>query len=147
MGPESMVQSLGMLRQVFEGTSYVEIARHAGVSRTLVEQRVKAIARELPASGGVPGIPPSGPVLVAQLRRERGDFLDAIVRLRPPAQPSVPPKHLVLTDSDIERFVAITRAHSSCRTRDVAMRSCCSPPGRNPRRWRARGGRLPGQGR
>ncbi|MCK7501145.1 MAG: hypothetical protein MZW92_71740 [Comamonadaceae bacterium] len=32
---------------MLDGTTYAEVARQAGVSRTLVEQRVKAVAREL----------------------------------------------------------------------------------------------------
>jgi integrase len=121
MSPESMAQSLAMLRQVLDGISYVEIARQAGVSRTLVEQRVKTIARELAARMGVAGIAPHGPVLAAQLRHERGAYLEAIARFRPQDLPDAPPRSAALSDADIEHLVSVTRAHSNCRARDVAL--------------------------
>ena len=82
MNPESMAQSLGMLRQVLDGTPYAEVARQTGVSRTLVEQRVKAIARDLAASAGLPGAAPGARVLIPELRRAREAMLEAIARAR-----------------------------------------------------------------
>jgi integrase len=121
MSPESIAQSLAMLRQVLDGASYIEIARRAGVSRTLVEQRVKTVARELAVRMGVAGSAPHGPVLAAQLRRERSAYLEAIARFRLQDLPDARPRHAVLSDADIEHLVSVTRAHSKFGARDVAL--------------------------
>ena len=121
VSPESMAQSLGMLRQVLDGTPYVEIARQAGVSRTLVEQRVKAVARELASSVGLPGVAPGAPVLIPELRRARDALIDAIAHFRPPEPSPVARRSVALSDADLDHVVAITRAHSNFRARDVAM--------------------------
>jgi uncharacterized protein YerC len=53
MRSESVAKSIQMLKGVLDGKTYVAIARESGLSRSAVEQRVKALARDLETVVGV----------------------------------------------------------------------------------------------
>jgi uncharacterized protein YerC len=52
MSVESVAKSIQMLKGILDGKTYVAIARDSGLSRSAVEQRVKALARELQTGRG-----------------------------------------------------------------------------------------------
>jgi transposase-like protein len=53
MRAESVAKSIKMLKGILDGKTYVAVAREYGVSRSAVEQRVKALARDLQTVVGV----------------------------------------------------------------------------------------------
>ena len=53
MRAESVAKSIRMLKGILGGKTYVAIAQASGLSRSAVEQRVKALARELQTVVGV----------------------------------------------------------------------------------------------
>jgi len=53
MRAESVAKSIQMLKEILGGKTYVAIAQASGLSRSAVEQRVKALARDLQTVVGV----------------------------------------------------------------------------------------------
>jgi len=53
MRAESVAKSIQMLKEILDGKTYVAIAQESGLSRSAVEQRVKALARDLQTVVGV----------------------------------------------------------------------------------------------
>ena len=53
MSAESVAKSIQMLKGILGGKTYVAIGQECGLSRSAVEQRVKALARDLQTVVGV----------------------------------------------------------------------------------------------
>ena len=53
MRTESVAKSIRMLKEILDGKTYMAIAQASGLSRSAVEQRVKALARDLQTVVGV----------------------------------------------------------------------------------------------
>jgi uncharacterized protein YerC len=47
MRVESVAKSIQMLKGILDGKTYLAVAQESGLSRSAVEQRVKALARDL----------------------------------------------------------------------------------------------------
>ena len=53
MRAESLTKSIQMLKGILDGKTYVAVAQESRLSRSAVEQRVKALARDLQLVVGV----------------------------------------------------------------------------------------------
>ena len=119
MKAQSAARAIRMLRAVLEGKTYDDVAKEEGIVRSAVEQRVKLIDAELRASVGVEGAPRSGPISAKQMRQLKDAYLVAISRYTP--KESERRTGQALSDAELEHAVAVTREHSNCAQRDVAL--------------------------
>jgi integrase len=95
MGAESLAKSIKMLKRILEGKTYVAVAQESGVSRSAVEQRVKALARDLQTVVGVEWVDEDEVPTVKRMRARKNSYLEALAHYR--------------------------RLHSNCRNRDVVL--------------------------
>lgn len=121
MEAESVAKSIEMLKAVLEGDTYQAIAKQSGLTRSAVEQRVKALARDLQTIVGVEGVGEVEVPTARQMRERRDGYLEALEHYRPQRRLGAGKRSRTLTTEDMERAVAITRQSSSCRNRDVAL--------------------------
>jgi integrase len=70
---------------------------------------------------GVEGVDEDEVPAVKGMRARRDHYLEALEHYRPQPFPTPGKRSRALTREDIERAVAVTRLHSSCRNRDVAL--------------------------
>lgn len=117
------MQSIAMLQDVIDGKPYHAVAFAYGVTRTVVERRIKAAVRMLSREVGIDGVNQDGPVFVQRLRARKLEIADAIRRYKPrTAQaPQEKPVGRRLTDEDIALALQKTRMRSACPVRDVAL--------------------------
>lgn len=121
MRPESLATSIKMLKEILDGKPYVAVARESGLSRSAVEQRVKALARDLETVVGVERVDEDEVPTVEAMRARKGNYLEALEHYHPQRVVSARNGPRALTDHDIERVVAAIRQHSNCRKRDTAL--------------------------
>jgi len=121
MSAESAAKSIKMLKAVLEGKTYQAVARESGLSRSGVEQRVKALAHELQKVVGVEYVDEDEVPTVATLRARRDYYLEALAHYQPQRAVRARKRGRAVTDGDLEQAVAMTRQHGKCRNRDVAL--------------------------
>jgi len=121
MRAESVAKSAQMLKGMLDGKTYLDIARESGLSRSAVEQRVKALARDLQRVVGVERVDEDEMPTTKGMRARRDNYLEALEHYRPQRAVNVGKVSRVLTGEDIEHAVAMTRQHSHCPNRDVAL--------------------------
>ena len=121
MRAESVAKSIQMLKGILDGKTYAAIARESGLSRSAVEQRVKALARDLEMVVGVEWVDEDNAPSVTAMRARKDNYLEALEHYRPQRVAVTGKKPRALKDQDIERAVAMIRQHSNCRKRDTAL--------------------------
>lgn len=121
MRAESMAKSIKMLKGVLEGKTYAAVAHESRLSRSAVEQRVKALARDLQTIVGVESVDEDEVVTVKAMRARKESYLEALEHYHPQCVAGVRKGRRALTDQDIGRVVAAIRQHSNCRKRDTAL--------------------------
>ena len=120
MRAESVAKSIQMLKAILDGKTYVAIARESGLSRSAIEQRVKALARDLETVVGVEWVDEGDTPSVNAMRARKANYLEALAHYEP-QRAATGKKPRALQDQDIERAVAMIRQHSNCRKRDTAL--------------------------
>jgi site-specific recombinase XerD len=118
---ESVTKSIKMLKGILDGKTYVAVAREFELSRSAVEQRVKALARDLQRVVGVECVDEDEVPTVKGLRARKDNYLEALEHYRPQRVVNAGKASRALTRQDIEHAIAVTRQHSNCRNRDVAL--------------------------
>ena len=118
---ESVAKSVRMLKGVLEGNTYLAVARAFGLSRSAVEQRVKALARDLQMVVGVEYVDEDEVPTVKRMRSRKDNYLEALEHYRPQRVVHAGKATRALSGKDLEHVIAVTRLHSNCRNRDVAL--------------------------
>jgi integrase len=121
MRTESVAKSIQMLKGILDGKTYVAIAHASGLSRSAVEQRVKALARDLQTVVGVEWVDADEVPTVQGLRARKENYLEALEHYHPQRVVNAPKGPRALTDQDIDRAAVVIRQHSNCRKRDTAL--------------------------
>src|SRR5438105_12097398 len=121
MTAESVDRSIQMLKGILDGKTYLAVAQESGLSRSAVEQRVKALARDLQAVVGVECVDEDEVPTVKGMRARKDNYFEALEHYRPQRVLNAGKMYRALTSQDIEHAVAVTRQHSNCRNRDVAL--------------------------
>jgi integrase len=121
MEAKSVAKSIEMFKALLEGKTYYAIAKESGLTRSAVEQRVKALARDLQTIVGVEGVDEDEVPTARAMRAQRDSYVEALEHYRPQHRLSAGKRSRALTTEDMERAVAMTRQRSSCRNRDVAL--------------------------
>jgi integrase len=121
MEAESLAKSIKMLKGILDGKSYVAVAQESGLSRSAVEQRVKALARDLETVVGVEWVDEDEVTTVKAMRARKDNYLEALAHYHPQRVAGTRKGQRALTDQDFERAVAVIRQHSNCRKRDTAL--------------------------
>jgi hypothetical protein len=104
-----------------DGRTHGAIAQTARLSRSAVEQRVKALARELQTVVGVEGVDADEVPTVQGLRARKENYLEALEHYHPQRAVNAPKGPRALTDQDIDRATAVIRQHSI----GGGIRPCC----------------------
>ncbi len=110
-----MAKSIKMLKAILDGKTYVTVAQESGLTRSAVEQRVKALARDLQTVVGVEWVDEDEVPTVKGMRARKDNYLEALEHYRPQHFAGASKGSRALTSEDIERAVAMTRRHSDCR--------------------------------
>jgi integrase len=121
MRAESLAKSIKMLKGILDGKTYVSVARESGLSRSAIEQRVKALARDLETVVGVERVDEDEVPTVKAMRARKDNYLEALEHYHPQRVADARKGPRAFTDQDIERAVAVIRRHSNCRRRDTAL--------------------------
>jgi integrase len=121
MSADSLAKSIKMLKGILDGKTYVAVAQESGLSRSAVEQRVKALARDLQTVVGVEWVDEDEVATVRAMRTRKDNYLEALEHYHPQRAVNARKGPRVLTDQDIERAVAVIQQHSNCRKRDTAL--------------------------
>lgn len=120
MEQDSVLISIAMLKAVIAGKTYDVVAAEHGVTRTVVERRIKAFALKLSREVGIEGLSEEGLAFVQRLRTCQAAIHAALERYTPTNSPE---KHVgrILTDDDVTLLVQRTKVRSKCPQRDVAL--------------------------
>jgi integrase len=121
METKSVAKSIEMLKALLDGKTYQAVAKESRLTRSAVEQRVKALARDLQTIVGVEGVDEDEMPTARGMRARRDGYLEALEHYRPQHRLSAGKRSRTLTTEDMERAVAMTRRSSNCRNRDVAL--------------------------
>jgi integrase len=121
MEAESLAKSIKMLKGILDGKTYVVVAQECGVSRSAVEQRVKALARDLEMVVGVERVDEGEVATVKAMRTRKDSYLEALDHYHPERVAYAYKRPRALTDHGIERALAVIRQHSKCKKRDTAL--------------------------
>src|SRR5438105_5672804 len=121
MKAESVAKSIKMLKGILDGKTYVAVAQEWGLSRSAVEQRVKALARDLETVVGVEWVEEDQVATVKARRARKDNYLEALEHYHPQRVADAYKGPRALTDQGIERAVAVIRQHSKCKKRDTAL--------------------------
>ena len=121
MRVESVAKSIQMLKGILDGKTYTLVAQESGLSRSAVEQRVKALARDLQTVVGVEWVDADEVPTLQGLRARKENYLEALEHYHPQRVANAPKGPRALTDQDIDRAAAVIRQHSNCRKRDAAL--------------------------
>jgi integrase len=121
MRAESVAKSIQMLKGILDGKTYLAVAQESRLSRSAVEQRVKALARDLQTVVGVECVDEDDVPTLKGMRARKDNYLEALEHYRPQRVVRSGKGPRALTREDIERAVAVTRQHSNCSRRDVAL--------------------------
>lgn len=120
MEADSISLSIAMLQDVINGKTYQAVASMHGVTRTVVERRIKSAVHLLSREVGIDGVHPGSPVFVRRLRGRQLAIADAIRRFEPHATQDKQVER-TLSDEDIRLAVQTTRERSPCPDRDAAL--------------------------
>lgn len=121
MKKASAVKSVEMFKAVLNGATYEAVAKTYGMTRSAVEQRVKALARDLQAIVGVDGVDESEVPAVVNMRAWKDSYLEALAHYQPECAIELHGRNGPVTEREIELAVDRTRQTSSCGARDVAL--------------------------
>src|SRR5437660_645872 len=121
MRAESVAKSIQMLEGILDGKTYLAVAQESALSRSAVEQRVKALARDLQSVVGVECVDEDEVPTVKGMRARKDNYLEALEHYRPQRVVNAGKMCRALTSQDIEHAIAVTRQHSNCRNRDMAL--------------------------
>jgi integrase len=121
MRAESLAKSIKMMKGILDGKTYVAVAQESGLSRSAVEQRVKALARDLETVVGVEWVDEDEVATVKAMRARKDNYLEALEHYHPQPVADTCNGPRALTDQGIERAVAVIRQHSKCKKRDTAL--------------------------
>ena len=121
MRAESVTRSIKMLKAILDGKSYLAVAQEWGLSRSAVEQRVKALARDLETVVGVERVDEDEMPSIKAMRARKDNYLEAVEHYHPRRNADAGRGPRALTDRDIERAAMAIRQHSNCRKRDKAL--------------------------
>ena len=121
MRTESLAKSIQMLKGILDGKTYLAVAQESGLCRSAVEQRVKALARDLQAVVGVESVDEDEVPTIKGMRARKDNYLEALEHYQPQRVGNAGKGARALTSADVEHAVAMTRQHSNCRNRDVAL--------------------------
>ena len=121
MRVESVAKSIQMLKGILDGKTYLGVAHESGLSRAAVEQRVKALARELQTVVGVECVDEHEVPTAKGIRARKEHYLEALDHYRPQCIVDAGRRSRALTSKDLEQAVAAIRQQSNCRNRDVAL--------------------------
>src|SRR5437773_7937071 len=83
MRAKSVAKSIQMLKGILDGKTYVAVAQESGLSRSAVEQRVKALARDLQTIVGVERVDEDEVPTLQGMRARKDDYLEALEHYRP----------------------------------------------------------------
>ncbi|KQP23349.1 site-specific integrase [Pseudorhodoferax sp. Leaf267] len=112
--------TVDMLRAVLADQTYEAVATAHGVSRTVVERQIKALAARLADSGRVEGLSVEASSSVRRLRQHSGALLRAL-DLPGQLERCVEPRAPCLSDDDIAAGAHRIRARSRQPLEDVAL--------------------------
>ena len=121
MEADTLAKSIKMLKGILDGKTYVAVAQESGLSRSAVEQRVKALARDLETVVGVEWVDEDEVATVKAMRARKDNYLEALEHYQPQRIADTYKAPRALTDQGIERAVAVIRQHSKCKKRDTAL--------------------------
>jgi integrase len=99
----------------------VVVAQESGLSRSAVEQRVKALARDLETVVGVERVEEDEVPTVKTMRARKDNYLEALEHYHPQRFANAGKGRRALSDRDIERSLAVVQQYSTCRNRDTAL--------------------------
>ena len=85
MRAESVAKSIRMLKGILDGKTYVAVAQESGLSRSAVEQRVKALARDLQTVVGVEWVDEDEVPTIKGMRARKDNYLEALEHYQPAA--------------------------------------------------------------
>jgi hypothetical protein len=83
MEAESLVKSIKMLKGILDGKTYVAVAQESGLSRSAVEQRVRALARDLETVVGMEWVDEDEAATVKAMRGRKDNYLEALEHYDP----------------------------------------------------------------
>src|SRR6266540_6736567 len=121
MRAESLDKSIKMLKAILDGKTYMAVARESGLSRSAVEQRVKALARDLETVVGVEWVDEDEVPTVKAMRTRKDNYLEALEHYHPQRIADTCNGPRALTDQDVARAATVIRQHSKCKKRDTAL--------------------------
>ncbi len=121
MTAKSMAKSIQMLKAVLDGQTYDTVAKTAKMTHSAVEQRVKALARDLQAVVGVDGIDESAVPTVLTMRKMRDSYLEALAHYQPERAKRMRARKSTVTEQEIDLAIDKIRQMSNCRNRDIAL--------------------------
>src|ERR1700675_1262217 len=110
-----------MLKGILDGKTYVAVAQESGLSRSAVEQRVKALARDLETVVGVEWVDEKEVATGKAMRSRKHNYLEALEHYQPQRVADTYKGPRALTDQGIERALAVIRQQSKCKRRDMAF--------------------------
>ena len=102
MRTESVAKWIQMLKGILDGKTYVAVAQESGLSRSAVEQRVKALARDLQAVVGVEWVDEDEAPTVKGMRARKDNCLEALDHYLPQRVVNAGKGSRALTSEDIE---------------------------------------------
>lgn len=114
------LMSVRMLHALLDGSTYEEVAAQYALSRTAVERRIKALARNAATIAGIEGLNEDGAGFVRRLRLHRSAVLAAVVNLTGP-QPQETRARRVLSEDEVAKGAARVRARSQHPLEDTAL--------------------------
>ena len=143
MRAESVAKSIEMLKAILDGKTYVVVAQESGLSRSAVEQRVKALARDLETVVGVEWADEDEVATVKAMRARKDNYLEALEHYHPQRVADTYKGPRALTDQGVERALTVIRQHSKCK-KGHGLAACTLVNGRQTLGNRkVLGGRLP----
>lgn len=121
METESVAKSIKMLKAVLNGKTYQAVAQDSGLTRSAVEQRVKALARDLQTVVGVESVDEDEVPTAKGMRARKDNYLEALEHYCPDTHGKAGKRLRAFSSEQIDRAVAMTKRRGSCRNRDVAL--------------------------
>ena len=139
MDARALDTTVRMLQTVLQVRSYNSLAAACGVSPSAVEQRVKALGRDLQLLVGVEGVDEDEVPTVPLMRAHKSGYVEALEHYAPQRRITNGARAGPLAREDLARAVAITRRRNRHPERDVALLLVLFATRRSP--WKSRGSR------
>ncbi len=121
MKNDSVAKSIDMLKSVLDGKTYEAVAQASGMTRSAVEQRVKALARDLQLVVGVEGVDEDVMPTATSMRTWRENYLEALEHYQPERVAGRRGRNAAVSEKEIDLAAERTRRMSNCQNRDVAL--------------------------